>query len=184
MRLLASIVLVLALACPAMAGELAGVSMPDQVRVGDRELVLNGLALRKVVFFKVYVGGLYLPRPITDGAEVLANDGERRVVMHFLRSVGADDLSKAWLEGLEANTPEAPAEVRAQFETLCGWMSDVEEGDEMVVTYVPGEGTSVTMRGLPRGVLPGKAFADALFACWIGPEPGPGESFRKSMLGG
>ena len=29
----------------------------------------------------------------------------------------------------------------------------------------------------------GKTFADALFACWIGPEPGPGEGFKEDLLG-
>ena len=45
---------------PALARELAGVSLPDTLSAGDKALKLNGLGLRKKAIFKVYVGGLYL----------------------------------------------------------------------------------------------------------------------------
>ncbi len=34
-----------------------------------------------------------------------------------------------------------------------------------------------------KGTLGDKAFADALFSCWIGKKPGPGENFKKGLLG-
>lgn len=184
MRKFVPLLLVAFLAVPAWAGELAGVSLPDRAVVAGRPLVLSGMALRRVVFFKVYVAGMYLPMAPESAEKVLAEDGPRRVVMHFLRGLKAGDLSGAWMEGLEANTPQAGPEVRAAFDTLCSWMADVEEGQEMVVTYVPGTGTSVSLAGTLKGTLPGKPFADALFACWIGPEPGPGKDFKRDLLGG
>ncbi|BBD08515.1 chalcone isomerase family protein [Desulfovibrio ferrophilus] len=184
MRLIVSMMMVLLMVPSTMAGELAGVVMPDDVQVSGKRLQLNGLALRKVVFFKVYVGGLYLPEAMTDGQQVLQSDTQRQVVMHFLRNVGREDLNEAWLEGLEANTPQASVQLKVQFETLCAWMSDVAEGDKLVVTYEPGTGTRIEVKGDVKGVLPGKPFADALFSCWIGPNPGPGKAFREAMLGG
>lgn len=184
MRHIMVLLLVAVLAAPAWAGELAGVLLPDRAVVSGRPLVLTGMALRRVVFFKVYVAGLYLPVPPDSAEQVLAGDGPRRVVMHFLRGLEAGDLSGAWMEGLEANTPDAGPELRAAFDTLCSWMADVAEGQEMVVTYEPGTGTSVSLSGALLGTLPGKAFADALFACWIGPKPGPGKDFKRDLLGG
>lgn len=184
MRLLAGVMLVLLAVLPALAGELAGVVLPDEVQVEGRRLELNGMAVRKVVFFEVYVGGLYLPEVMSDGPQILGADTERQVVLLFLRNVKGADLCKAWMEGLAANTSEASPDVRAQFETLCSWMSDVAEGDRLCVTYLPGTGTRIEVRDQVLGVLPGKPFSDALFACWIGPKPGPGKEFRKGMLGG
>ena len=43
------------------AADLAGVTMPDSVQVGNTTLVLNGLGLRTKIVVKVYVAGLYLP---------------------------------------------------------------------------------------------------------------------------
>ena len=34
-----------------------------------------------------------------------------------------------------------------------------------------------------KGVLEGKEFSDALFACWIGKDPGPGNGFKEDLLG-
>jgi len=42
----------------AMAGELAGATLPDTLKSGDLTLKLNGVSLRKKSMFKVYVGGL------------------------------------------------------------------------------------------------------------------------------
>lgn len=63
-------------------------------------------------------------------------------------------------------------------------MPETEDGMELVFTYTPGTGTAVTVAGQTKGTIPGKAFADALLACWIGPKPGPGEDFKKALLGG
>lgn len=181
---LALLCLLLLSALPARAAELAGVTLPDSAEAGGQPLVLNGLGLRKVVFFKVYVAGLYLPAKSQDAKAILAADAPRRMVMHFLRDVDRKDLCKGWREGLTANTPSAGAETRADFDALCAWMPDIKEGQDMVFTYVPGQGTTVEAAGVRKGVFEGgKASADALFACWIGDKPGPGESFKNAVLG-
>lgn len=162
---------------------LSGVAMPTQLQVEGRVLVLNGMALRKRVIFKVYVAGLYLPAKETDADRILARDAPRHLVMQFLRSVDAQALCEAWNDGLAANTPDASQALKAQYVTLCTWMEDVAKGDQFAFTYLPGRGTTVEVKGRPKGTLEGKAFADALFKSWIGPKPGPGEDFKRSLLG-
>lgn len=179
------LVLVLALApvaTPAHAAELADVTMDDTAQVGDQTLVLNGLGLRKKAIFKVYVGGLYLPQKSTDGDAVLAADEPRRLVMEFVRGVGASSLTGAWDDCLKNNTPDAGTDVKKGFATLNGWMADVENEDRLVFTYVPGTGTTVTVKGEEKGTIEGKPFADALFACWIGRVP-PSDDFKEGLLG-
>lgn len=183
MRTLIPMALLAASAGSALAGELAGVSMPDSTQVADQELVLNGMGLRKKAFIKVYVAGLYLPERQGDAAALLAADSPRRMVMQFKFGVSAKKMCGAWQEGLEANTPQASQGLEDQFDTLCSYMEDMESGDRMVYTYTPGSGTEVVVKEATKGTIEGKAFADALFACWIGPEP-PGEDFKKGLLGG
>lgn len=169
-------------ALPAGAAELAGVTLDDSTEAGGNRLVLNGLGLRKKAIFKVYVGGLYLPAKQSDADKILAADSARRVVMAFVRSVGAGSLTGAWDDCLAANTPNAGAELKKQFGELNGWMEDVESGDRLTFTYAPGSGTEVDVKGKSKGTLSGKTFADALFACWIGPTP-PSEDFKDGLLG-
>jgi predicted deacylase len=173
----------LAIAIPALALTLAGVNLEDHATVAGQTLVLNGAGLRKKLFIKVYVGGLYLPAKQSNAAAVLAADAPRRQVMHFLYSVSKDQMCDAWNEGLENNTKNASAEVKGAFKTLCNLMEPIPKGNRLILTYVPGTGTTVEVNGKNKGTLPGKATADAILATWIGPDPGPGQDFKKNVLG-
>lgn len=166
----------------ASAAELAGVTLDDGAEVGGKPLVLNGLGLRRKFGFKVYVGGLYLESKTADADAVLAADAPRRMVMHFVRHVSQRQLCDGWDEGLEANTPAATEAVKKEFETLCEYMEDVVKGERLVFDYVPGTGTSVEVKGSPKGTVEGKGFADALLGCWLGPEP-PSGDFKEGLLG-
>jgi hypothetical protein len=171
-------------ATPAIAASLAGVTVPDTVQVGDQQLVLNGLGLRSKLFIKVYVAALHLAQKQHDAAAIMAADTPRQMSSFFLYGVKTSQMCDGWSEGLEANVANPSAEVQAAFKTLCGYMEDVPKGNRMVLTYVPGTGTTVEVNGKVKGTLPGKATADAILSTWIGPEPGPGEDFKKAILGG
>ncbi|MEO8503548.1 MAG: chalcone isomerase family protein [Acidobacteriota bacterium] len=172
-----------ALAAPAFPAELAGVTLSDTAKVGEQSLVLNGVGLRKKLFIKVYVGGLYLPAKQADAEKILTADESRRLVMHFVFSVSTSQMCDAWSEGLEDNTPNPSAEVSATFKTLCSYMEDIPKGNELVLTYEPATGTTVEVNGKAKGVLGGKATSDAILRTWIGPNPGPGADFKKAILG-
>jgi len=177
------VLLMAATTYPLTAGELKGVKMEDSITVEGNNLVLNGMALRKKFVFKVYVAGLYLPAKESNAEKIFKSDESRHLIMHFLRSVGPKKINNAWWEGLEENTPNASADLKKKFETLCAYMEKVKDGERIVFSYVPSKGTIVKVKGAEKGVIEGKDFADALFACWIGPEPGPGEGFKKDLLG-
>ena len=168
---------------PLKAGKLKGVTMEDEIEVEGQKLVLNGMALRKKFIFKVYVAGLYIPQKEKDGVKILTTDGPRKGVMHFVRSVDAGKINGGWKDGLKANTPNASIELKKQFDSLCNLMENVKAGDRLCFTYLPGKGTQVEVKGKIKGTLKGKAFADALFSCWIGQKPGPGEGFKEDLLG-
>jgi hypothetical protein len=186
MRNITRIVLATTLALSAtVAGAvtIAGVNLEDSVTVSGQKLVLNGAGIRKKLFIKVYVGGLYLTAKQSSPAAIVAADTPRRMVMHFVFSVGKDKIAEAWSEGLEDNVPNASAEVKAAFKTLSSWMEDVKDGQRIVLTYVPGTGTTVEVNGKVKGTLPGKAVSDAILNTWIGPKPGPGDDFKNAILG-
>jgi len=170
-------------AVTASAATVAGVKVDDTSNVGGQNLVLNGAALRKKFVVKVYVGALYLPSKQGNAAAILAADAPRRQVMHFLYDVDKEKMAEAWQEGLEANTPNASAEVKTAIKTLSSWMEDMKEGQRIVLTYAPGTGTTVEVNGKNKGTLGGKAAADAILNTWIGPKPGPGADFKKGVLG-
>ncbi|HEU4402139.1 MAG TPA: chalcone isomerase family protein, partial [Candidatus Polarisedimenticolia bacterium] len=136
-----------------MAGELSGVTLPDQVAVEGRTLVLNGLGLREATFLKVdvYVAGLYLEKKSADPDAILASDQAKRLVMHFVRKVGREDLVKAWQEGFEKNAGQGMAALEDRIATLSACMSDMAIGDVMSFTEVPGQGVRVEVKGQDKG---------------------------------
>jgi hypothetical protein len=162
---------------------LSGVTMPETVTVNGTELVLNGMALRKKMVFKVYVGGLYLPARNSDAEAILSADTPRQMVLHFLRGVDKGKMCGAWEESLKNNSPDASADVKEKFTTLCSYMDDVDKDQQMIFTYMPAQGTAIEVNGAAKGTLESKEFADALFRSWLGPKPGPGEDFKKKLLG-
>jgi Chalcone isomerase-like len=172
-----------AAATTAGAATVAGVNVEDRVTVNNQQLVLNGAALRKKFVVKVYVGGLYLPAKNNNATSILAADQPRRMVLHFLYDVDKGKMAEAWSEGLTDNTPNASPEVKTAFKTLSSWMEDMKEGQRIVMTYVPGIGTTVEVNGKNKGTLGGKAVSDAILNTWIGPKPGPGGDFKKGVLG-
>ena len=178
---------VLVLTVPATARELEGVTMPDSISVDGQTLALNGMGVRikKVVFVKVkvYVGGLYLPKASADAAAIITADEPKQFVMHFLyKEVSRAKLVDAWDEGFKANAPGAMVALKKRLETFASMWPDMKKGDTAAMTYVPGTGTRVEINGREAGVIPGKDFADALFAVWLGPKP-PNEELKQGLLG-
>jgi hypothetical protein len=167
----------------ANAAEVGGVNIPDSTTVGSQKLVLNGAGLRKKLFIKVYTGALYLPAKQANSGAILGADVPRKMVMHFVFDVDKGKIAEAWTEGLTANTPSAGADVKNAFKTLESYMEDMKKGQQIVMTYVPGTGTTVEVNGKTKGTIPGKNVADAILATWIGPKPGPGDDFKKAVLG-
>ena len=182
-KVIAALGITLSLAASAQAATVAGVKLADNVTVNGQNLKLNGAGLRKKLFIKVYVGGLYLAAKQANPAAILATDAPRQMTMNFVFDVDKGKIAEAWEEGLTANTPNASAEVKSAFKKLSSWMEDMKDGQSLQLTYVPNSGTTVTVNGKNKGLLPGKATADAILATWIGPKPGPGEDFKKALLG-
>jgi hypothetical protein len=173
----------LALAAGLGAAELAGVTMPDTVPVSGKTLRLNGLGLRTKVFFKIYVGGLYLENPTHDATQAVSSEEAKRVVMHFLyKKVSQKQLVEAWDEGFQQNAGVLSPPVKQGIAQLDSWMADVTEGQEIVFTYDPGVGTTVEIGGQKKGTIAGAEFMRALWKVWLGEHP-PTADLKKGMLG-
>ena len=175
-------IFVIASTCPLLAGTLAGVNLRDTAQAGDRTLVLNGMGLRKKFVVKVYVAGLYLEKKSADPAAVLKDDVAKRIVMHFVRNVSKTQLTDGFNESFEDNSPNAKKTMKAEIDQFLGAMENVNENDEIVLTYVPGTGTSVSVRGSDKWKTASPAFASVLFSVWLGPKP-PNEDLKKGLLG-
>ena len=167
------------------AGELAGVTLPDQLTIEGRTLVLNGMGLRQATILRVhvYVGGLYLEARSSDASQIIASEGMKRLILHFVRDVGRQNLVEAWDEGFTKSAGSGLASLRDRVATLDGWMVDFKRGDALTFTQIPGRGIVVEVKGQAKGTLVGADFARALWGIWLGDRP-PNPELKKGLLGG
>ena len=178
--MLSPLLLALSLHAPAFAATLAGVTLPDSAAVGGQTLTLNGLGLREKFYIDVYVGGLYLQHPTHDGGLAATANEPKRIVMHFVFKVTKDQMAESFQEGFGAS-PGATAE---QIQQVFGALPEtISPGQEVVIDYVPGVGTSFVIAGQKRATVPGEAFMKALFGIYLGPKP-PTADLKRGLLGG
>ena len=181
------LLLLLALTCPAWGAEVAGVNIDERVRVGSSDLVLNGAGLRRRVFFQVYAIGLYLPQKTADTAGVLRLPGVKRIAMHMLRDVPADQFSDALADGIRENHSEAEAKALVpRLMDLVGIMAEVKEAKKgmLIALDWTGSGTQVVIDGKAAGKpIPGEDFYRGLLRIWLGDKPVQ-DDLKKALLGG
>jgi hypothetical protein len=167
----------------ARAEKVAGVSMPKVVSVAGVELRLNGMGvLKKAIFFKAYVVGLYLERPTRAAQVAIATDEAKRIVINMLRNVSRKMFVQAVEMGVMRNSGPQMSRLRARLDRLEQALPALKKGEVLDMTYLPGVGTLV--RGGDRTMtIPGKDFSDALFSVWLGPKP-ISAALKHQLLGG
>lgn len=174
-------------AAPTEPVSIGRITYDTTCEVAGTPLQLNGAGLRKIVFFKVYAGGLYLSNPTTDPSSVFSNANARRVRLGLLRDVDGADFVEALEDGLNANlTPEGKTAIEkevARLKTVMQTIGDVAEGDLIDFDYVPEKGTVILRNGKPVAEpIPGKALYDAVLAIWLGDKP-IDDALKTGMLG-
>jgi Chalcone isomerase-like len=167
----------------AQAREVSGVAMPDEVTVAGEKLRLNGMGVRhEMIFFRGYVIALYLEKPTTDAQIAIQTEDTRRLVITMLRNVSREMFVQAIESGIMRNSGAEMPALRARLDLLEHAVPDLKKGDVVDLTWVPGVGTLV--RGQGRNMtIPGKDFADALLAVWLGPSPVEA-ALKRVLLGG
>jgi hypothetical protein len=166
----------------AHAATLAGVSFPDDARVGDKTVTLNGLGVRTATLLKVkvYVIGLYLERKSSDPQAIIESSENKRIAMQFVHKVTADELRGGWSEGFEDNTRDVEA-IEGEIAKFNASMRDVNSGDSIVLDF-SGDRVDVLINASKIDSLTGTAFQRALLAIWLGPKP-PNEALKEGILG-
>ena len=169
------------------AATLEGQQFSDVVRLGNRELRLNGLGVRKILFIKVYVAGLYLNDAAATPSEVSNMPGPKRLQLRMLRSAGAEDFSDALVNGMRnsVNVTEGIrlAERINQLDLTIRTVGAAAKGDIIALDYIPEIGTRLTVNGANHGkVISGADFYEAVLALFIGNKP-VDTQLKRGLLG-
>jgi hypothetical protein len=169
-------------AASASAVDVGGVKVPDTQTVDGKALKLNGAGIRKKAIFKVYVAGLYVETPSKDGSTLLSSAQTKSMHLWMLRDVKGANISGAIADGFQLNSKAALPQLQPRLDQLAKMIPDLQEGDQLSLSWVPDKGTVVNVRGTDVGTIEGRDFADALFAVWLGPSPVQ-DDLKQALLG-
>jgi hypothetical protein len=171
----------LVVALPA-AAKTSGAAMPDEVTLGDCSAQLNGSAVQKFAMMKLYSIGMYLAERTDDPQEAITCDQPKQIRLRALRNLPAGSVAKALRDGFARTAEGRHPSAKPGLEKMLKALTDVEKGQEITFTYLPGEGMTVSADGRSSTVIKSKAFADAIFSIWLSPQTdAPG--IRTALLG-
>jgi len=175
-------------ALPAAAAvDVGGYKFDDTNTVAGKDLKLNGAGMRTKFVIKVYAAGLYLPEKSKAVADILRQDGPRRVTLQMARDVSSEDFGKAFMDGLNDNVDKAEKQkIVAQigkFGEMFAGVDGLRKGDVLHIDWIPGSGTVCELNGrkLIENV-PDVAFYNALLRIWLGDKP-VDRSLKPALLG-
>lgn len=173
---------------PARAATIADQRFEDRIRLADADLVLNGVGLRAVAWFKGYAAGLYLAQKATTPAAVLAQQGPKRVQMKMMVDVDAVEFVKAVDKGMKRNHTSAEhaalLERIAQFDGLVNGIGKLKKGDVVDLDFLPARGLQLSLNSRPRGEpVPGDDFFAGILKIFVGADP-VDKRLKAGLLGG
>jgi hypothetical protein len=165
--------------------ECKGVNFPDHVEVAGRDLALNGLGLQKATFLRVdvYVAALYVTATSRDPNALINSDSPQELIVHFLRSVGVEDVRKQWSRDFAHVAPDRPISLMQRVATLNSWLSDVKRDERLMFIRQPGAGIQVLVNGVVKGTISSDDFSRDFMSIWVGATP-PSPDLRRGLLGG
>lgn len=167
---------------PSQAAVVSGVQFETQYKIGQTTLPLRGAALyRYLVVIKAYAGALYLPEKVAH--EDVLTDVAKRLELSYFHAIKGEDFGAATLQVMRKNVDsETMARLMPKVTEFNSLYTDVAPGDRYAITYVPNQGTTLSLNGNTVGTIPGADFAAAVFSLWLGPEP-IDSKFKYALLG-
>jgi len=186
--LLAGAILTLAATLPAAAAvDVSGFKFDDTAKVAGKDLKLNGAGMRTKFVVKVYAAGLYLQEKKSNTAEILKEEGPRRITLQIARDISSDMFGKAFMDGLNENIDKAEKQrIVAQISKMGELFASVEnlkKGDVLHLDWIPGSGTQAELNGQKLGgPIPDINFYNAILRIWLGDKP-VDRSLKPALLG-
>jgi hypothetical protein len=173
-------------ASPVVVEPKTGLSFPTTS--GGLSLLGVGVRTRSILKLKVYALGLYVADTALAGPlashrrgtqappffrELVRGDFEKKLVLTLARDLSADQIRGTFRQHL----PQADPVLREQFASYFGAS---RAGQACVMHWVGGR-LETTVCGVRQAPIESKAFADEVFAIWLG-ERASGDPLRRQLV--
>jgi len=160
-------------------------TLPNTLKMGDSNLILNGAGMREKVVFDLYAGGLYLSKKSKDANKIINADETMSIKLHIVSGlVSSKKMVSAVDDGFDASMNGDTSSLDSQISKFKGFFSkeDIVKTNVFDIAYIKGKGTVVYKGGKEIGTIKGLAFKKALFGIWLGDDPAD-DDLKEGMLG-
>lgn len=168
----------------AMAVNIAGIDVKENVFIANKKMVLNGVGVRKKLFFKLYVGSLYLPKKTMDAKTILEGNENMTIELNIIsKLITSAKLKEALEEGFSTVEDKKMELIKDKLKIFTGVFEDeeVKNGDIFTFNYIDGKVETYKNK---KHILTteGQDFKEALFGIWLG-DRAIDKDLKKNMLG-
>lgn len=145
--------------------------------------VLNGVAVYQDLNTDMFMAGIYLPAPSNDTDDILKMTGPKRMEMRITTDgFSPRKFASLWRDSIAINN--SPADVEKYGTDLLNFATIIKgklvTGDRIVIDYLPGSGTVVSINGTELARYHADFFP-ILLRTWIGPRPSSSD-FKHDLL--
>ncbi|MCK8786637.1 chalcone isomerase family protein [Roseomonas sp. NAR14] len=160
-----------------------GMTLPDELPVAGRRLLLNGMATRtySILRIRIYTVGLYLERRSGDADAIMGSNQVKLFRFFFAHEVEADRARQSWRQGIDRNCPapcRLPPELVARFLAAVPTVQNGDVGDLLFT----GQGVTFGLNGRSLGHTDDADFARVILSTFLGPYPTSPE-LKPGLLG-
>lgn len=163
------------------------IEYPDQIKVGDKSLELNGLGMRKKdkfgLTFKVYVGALYVTKKTQSADEIMKSNDLKVLKFTFVRRVDGPAVAEGFVEGFDKNCSVNCEATKKELLKITNNMPEIMNKGTMEFQIFPDK-VEYDIKGRKdlKGTLPGADISKNFLAIFMGSKP-PTEELKNGMLG-
>ncbi|UUV17910.1 chalcone isomerase family protein [Fusobacteria bacterium ZRK30] len=183
-RGLITVILGILMGVSAMAVNIAGVDVKENFIAADKKMVLNGAGIRKKLFFKLYVGSLYLPEKTVNAKAIVEGHENMTIELNIIsKLITSAKLKEALEEGFATVEPEKMELIKDKLKIFTGIFKGgkVKRGDVFTFNYIDGKVETYKNK---EHILTteGQDFKEALFGIWLG-DRAIDKGLKAEMLG-
>jgi hypothetical protein len=160
------------------------VKLPQEIKANNIDLVLNGAGIREILWWDLYVGGLYLQKKNSDDKIIVNADETMAVKMYVTSSmITIERMEEAIREGFDKSTKGNLTPVAKRIDDIITTFStEIKIGDVFDLIYLPKEGVNIYKNDQLANTIYGLDFKIALFGIWLSNDP-VDKNLKKAMLG-
>lgn len=175
----------------AFAGDTVGVNgsnvqypVEKTATLGDKNFKqkLTGAAMRKKAFVNVYTVGSYISHDFAGKTpdDLAGADVIKQLHLVMERDVAGGDMARAFETAIRANYPKEYDEELKKLTAMIA-SHDVNKGDQVWITNIPGYGLHINLVGKKQEFIPGVKFSKAVWEIYLG-NKNIGEAVKKALV--